>query len=269
MFVVLRLTVGAVRSISTVMRSSLAILPLLGGCVFAPQPELSALEPGDFSPAAGAFELALPHQALAFLEPPGLWLPAEPGCPMVSVGIDGVERWQGGCTLADGSILLGQLERLEGPVGSWVAGDGLHLISPHGDTLLYLDGAVELEALGELSGIGVATTACGLVHACDHGPAQADLAFTLYPHSGVPLYYDVAVDGVVSSAALVPTVVSGAYSVDLDACASEPASGSLLLDGAHPWAVDFDGATACDGCAALALEGLPIGSGCTDWLASH
>jgi hypothetical protein len=261
------LTVHAAGSISGTMRASLLTLPVLGGCLSAPQPELPTLEATELQPATRAFELALPHQALALLDDAALWLPAEPGCPEISVDDDGVEHWLGGCTMADGNILLGSLERFEGPRGAWVAGDGLQLVSLAGGTRLYFDGAVELHAVGEIAGLGAAYSACGLVRDCELGPATVDLALTLYPSSGVPLRYDVAVDGVVMAGELDLTEVSGAYSVDLEACPAEPASGSLLLSSDSSWALDFDGATACDGCAAIALEGLPIGPGCADWLA--
>ena len=249
------------------MRAILVILPLLGGCVLTAEPVPPALSEADLSPAALAFELLQPDQALALLEDPSLWLPVGEGCPSIHVDDDGVERWQGGCTLADGTLVIGDIERFVGPESTWVAGNGLHVIGAAGRTRLYFDGAVEWQGLGELSGIEAAYSACGLLRDCEQGPTTVDLALNLYPHAGYPVQYDLAVEGVVAAAGLEPTPVSGALSFDLEACPVEPASGSLLLHGSSPWGLDFDGATACDACADVAFEGLPMGLGCTGWLA--
>lgn len=251
------------------MRSTFVILPLLCGCVLAPGSQSPVLEPVDLAPAAFAFELALPHQPLALLDDPSLWLPLDAGCPALSMASDGVERWQGGCALADGTMVFGSLERFAGPDGEWVAGNGLQAVGPSGQTLVYLDGAVELLSTGELLSIGASYSACGLERPCESGPVTVDLALTLFPHSGYPVRYDLAVEGVVAAAELVPTSVSGTVSIDLDACSLEPASGSMLLHSDSAWGIDFDGASACDACAATAFEGLPAGLGCADWLVSR
>ncbi len=260
------LTVPSDLSRTWAMRCTTVILPLLGGCVFVPGSLGPALEPVDLAPAAQAFELALPHQALALLDDPALWLPGDADCPVVSVGPDGLERWQGGCALADGAMVFGSLERFVGPERAWVAGERLQVVDATGSTLLYLDGAVEQELAGELVSIGASFTACGIERPCARGPATVDLALSLFPISGYPVHYDLAVEGVVAAADLEPTSVGGTVSIDLHACAVEPASGSLLLDGDAPWGLDFDGASACDACAATAFDGLPLGLGCEDWL---
>ena len=93
-----------------------------------------------------------------------------------------------------------------------------------------------------------------------------DLAFTLFPYGAYPDHYDLTVDGVVAGAGLDPATVYGAWSIDAHSCAAEPASGSLVIRSDTPYGLDFDGALACDSCAALALEGLPAGQACTPWL---
>jgi hypothetical protein len=246
------------------MRAILTILPLLVGCVLAPAARAPALEAGDLDPAAQAFALLQPTQSLALLEDPALWLPFDGACPEV-VPLDGGERWQGGCSLADGTTILGSLERHLGPGLEWVAGDGLQVLDPAGRSLLQLDGAVELIPNGELIHIDASLSACGLIQSCDDGPSTVDLAMSIFPFGGYPDRYDLAVEGLVAGPVLEATEVSGAISFDLDACATEPASGNLLLHGGTAWGFDFDGAVACDACASTSLEGLPVGPGCAAW----
>ncbi len=248
------------------MRPLVAILPLLGGCVLVPGFDDPGLEPLDPTPAAQAFGLALPTQAVALLDPPALWLPSKPGCPVHSVDPSGLERFEGDCALSDGSMLFGSLERFEGPERAWVAGNGLQWVDPHGHTLLYLDGAVEWAPTGELVTIGASYTACGLERPCDLGAATVDLSSSLFPITGYPDRYDLVVEGAVAAPGLEPTAVSGTVSIDLEACAVEPASGSLLVHGDDPWSLDFDGALACDACAATAFQGLPAEAGCAVWM---
>jgi hypothetical protein len=263
------LTARGVASISCAMRTLLAIVPLLGGCIFAPEVPAPVLEPAELAPATQAVALALPHQALALLDDPALWLPMEPGCPAITVEPDGRERWQGDCRLSDGSILLGSLERLQGPEREWVAGSGLTLLDPQRQVLLAFDGAVELQAMGQLVEIDASFALCGLERACGDGLATVDLVSSLYPLDGYPERYDLAFAGVVAAGELDPTTVSGSASIDLEACPAEAASGSLLLRGDATWGLDFDGAAACDGCAEVAIDGLPAGPGCGDWLGSR
>jgi hypothetical protein len=265
----LLLTVTSVASISCAMRPLLAILPILGGCVFAPEAPAPALEPVELAPATQAVTLALPHQALGLLDEPALWLPVEPGCPVVTVEADGRERWQGDCVLSDGSVILGSLERLQEAEGEWVAGSGFSLLDPQRRTLLAFDGAVELQAMGQLVEIDASFVLCGLERSCDQGVATVDLVSSLYPLDGYPERYDLALEGVVAAGELEPTTVSGSLSVDLEACPAEAASGSLLLRGDATWGLDFDGAAACDGCVEVAIDGLPAGPGCGDWLGSR
>jgi len=248
------------------MHSFVAILPLLSGCVFAPGADAPASQPLDLAPAAQAFELAQPGQTLALLDDPALWLPFDPACPALILGDGGVERWQGDCAMADGGMVFGSLEHFVGADHRWVAGNGLQVVDAVGATILYLDGAVELLSAGELASIGASFTACGFERPCALGAATVDLALSVFPYSGYPSRYDLAVEGAVATAQLEPTAVSGTVSIDLEVCGIEPSSGTLLVHGDAPWGLDFDGASACDACAATAFEGLPVGPGCADWL---
>jgi hypothetical protein len=246
------------------MRSLFLALPLAGGCL--PDTEPTGLEPADFEPVAMAFSAAQPDLALALLEDPALWLPFDQDCPAVAPSGEGRERWVGGCTQADGTAIVGELERSLGLDGEWVAGDGFQVVDPDGNLLVLLDGAVEVVANGELIGIGAAFTACGPAHPCALGPVTADLALTLYPSSGYPTRYDLTVDGVVAGNGLSPTTVFGAWSVDRTACPLEPTGGSFVLTGDAPYSLDFDGASVCDACGALGFEGLPSGQACRHWI---
>lgn len=249
------------------MRAHLVLVPLLvSGCSLAPTLEGGGAAALDLDATALAFGLARPDEALLLLDDLSLWLPLEPGCPTLDLDTAGVERWQGGCTLSDGGAIDGSLERLVSADGAWVAGNGLRVVDADGHTTLQLDGAVELLSDGALAGIGASYTACGLHEPCDGGLATVDLAFNLFPYDGFPLRYDLVVEGVVASAVLPPTAVSGTVSVDHESCGIEPASGSLLVHGDLLVGLDFDGASSCDACASLALEGLPMGPGCADWL---
>jgi hypothetical protein len=246
------------------MRALLPILPLMAGCL--PPIEPVELEVADVEPVALAFAAVQPDPPLALLEDPALWLPFDSECPSVAPSGPGRERWLGGCSLADGTAILGSLERSVGEDGTWVAGDGFQVIGPEGQVILQLDGAVEVVENGELIGLGASFTACGVARSCADGPVTADLALTLFPASGYPSRYDLTADGVVASPSLEPTAVYGAWSVDLAACALEPQSGSVALTGFAPYSLDFDGAVACDACGALGFEGLPAGQACARWL---
>ena len=236
-------------------------------CACAPlDPGAPDLPTADVEPVARAFALVQPDQALALLEDPELWLPADAVCPALFVADDGREVWQGGCALTDGTRILGALERFRDAEGAWVAGTGFEVIGPDGELLALLDGAVELVSYGELLGIGASYTGCGPARACALGVPTVDLALTLFPWSGWPRRYDLTADGVVAGPDLAPTAVYGAWSVERAGCPDEPTSGSLSIAGAAPWSLDFDGALTCDGCAALGFEGLPAGPACAAWL---
>ncbi|MFH1466831.1 MAG: hypothetical protein ABIO70_20780 [Pseudomonadota bacterium] len=246
------------------MRALLPILPLLAGCL--PPAEPTELGVADVEPVALAFSAVQPDQSLALLEDPALWLPYDAECPTVAPSGPGRERWQGGCSLVDGTAILGGLERSTGEDGTWVAGDGFQVIDPEGVVVVQLDGAVELVENGELIGIGASFTACGVARSCAAGPVTADLALTLFPSSGYPSRYDLTADGVVASPSLEPTSVYGAWSIDLASCGLEPQAGSVVLTGAAPYSLEFDGALACDACGALGFEGLPAGQACARWI---
>ena len=231
---------------------------LLAGC--ADVPPVTAVPP-DAGVVTDALIGAQPEPLVDLVEDTAAFLPLDAGCPTVELDGDR-ERFSGGCALADGTEVLGSLTRYDDGDAAWLAGDGFAL-RQDGETTLFFDGAVELQREGDLLYVEAATTMCGAGSLdCADGVVRLDLSFTLFPVGNYPASYDATVSGVVSVAGEAPIAVEGAWSIDGAACENEPASGIFALRRGEAHALELDGADACDGCAAWAVQGVSAGSFC-------
>lgn len=170
------------------------------------------------------------------------------------------ETWTGPCELADGTELSGRLVRFEDEVVSWVAGQSFEL-RRDGELLLFLDGAVEITGQADLLLLDAAATACGAAADCEAGLDTVDLTWTLFPAHGYPDAYDVTVSGVVASGEA-PLRIEGTWSVDVAACGTEPASGTIAVERGERHAVELDGLQDCDACAAWVVQGEELSTYC-------
>jgi hypothetical protein len=213
------------------------------------------------SPLRDTFTAISLEPLVSLVEQPLSLIETQADCPRITVLPSAEntthERWQGGCTLADGALVHGELEHFIGPGTEWIAGRDFRI--EHGDTLRFgIDGAIEITAADALWLVDAAVALCG-THAwpCDDGVLGLDLAYTIYPAATFPNDYDTTVSGVVATETRTSTL-DGAWSVDTQRCAAEPVSGLLSINqGAHH-AMTLDGADACDGCAALQVQGLSV-----------
>lgn len=248
------------------MKRGVAIAVLAVGCL-GPEAGVPSgpLDPAELEPVAAAFQAAQPDALLDLVLDVEYALADAEACA-VTTADDALVGWAGPCELADGALLEGTLRHMTADDLEWVAGDGFRLTDPDGFVLLQLDGAVEVAWYGELVSVEASLSTCGGPSVpCDEGLTTLDLAWTLFPWSGFPIRRDLTVNGVVALGGHAPVAVYGAWTVD-DTCAAEPTSGSVVLDDGLPYGLDFDGAVACDRCARLTIEGLPVEEACTDWL---
>ncbi|MEL6344912.1 MAG: hypothetical protein AAFV53_17475 [Myxococcota bacterium] len=192
-------------------------------------------------------------------------VPMEGGCPVVETFdfVDGVptrERWTGGCVLSDGAVLSGTLEILDQDGEQWIAGDDFS-VSHNGALELYLDGAIEAVEREDLLLVDASATWCGGDDApCAAGTVTVDLSYSLFPADGYPSDYDVTVSGVVAPGTAI--TVEGSWSVDLDACDSEPTDGVFALRRGERHDLTLDGALDCDACAHWIVQGVDVPEYC-------
>ena len=269
------------------MRLAPALAVLLVGCavdateVVVPDAEADRI--GD------ALVVADPEPMVELVDATALALAVEPGCPRVDVvspdlGPEGVyvddtagassplldlddtrtdepgarELWTGGCTTSDGARVEGTLERRTLGDATWIAADGF-TIRRGDDVEVYLDGAVEVFAEGDLLLVEAAASLCGTEGlSCDDGPVSVDLAWSIYPATSYPLAYDATVSGVVGDAGDAATTVQGAWTIDGAACAREPTEGSFALRTTDRHILEVDGSDACDACASWWLRGAAV-----------
>ena len=246
----------------------LPALPLLAAACL---PEAGVLppDPEDVAAVSRAFQAARPEGPLSLALDLELILPDDGACPALAVDeSDGREAWTGGCVTADGLVVDGGLERFEGEDVAWMAGNRFRVSDPReGDTLLSIDGAVEVAWYGDLVVLDASLATCGGpgLPCSPDGPATMDLALTLYPWSTYPEAYEVTVNGLVDVGDDEPAAVYGTWRSE-DACVAEPAEGTLALEAGRPFGLAFDGGQGCDECALLAVDGLPTTRACTAWL---
>jgi len=195
------------------------------------------------------------------------------------------EIWHGGCITDDGLFIDGDLELLQGPTSSWIASEGFSA-RRNGVVEFDFSGAIEVAEQGALLLVDAAASWCGATGPdCAQGQSQVDLAFTIFPLDGYPGAYDGTVSGAVGGDGLrshglgsdnlradgLPAdsgviTIEGAWTVDQSACALEPTAGTFALRSSARHSVVMDGATACDGCAAWAIQGLEAPAWCADTL---
>ncbi len=164
------------------------------------------------------------------------------------------ERWEGGCTREDGAMVEGDMERFDGPHGAWLAGHDFR-IEDNGKLRFGLDGAIELSTGSALWLVDAAVALCGTRNwPCDNGVLGLDLSYTVYPADTFPEDYDTTVSGIVATETATATL-DGAWGVDISQCGIEPIWGSLSVYRGMHHAILLDGASDCDGCASLKVQG--------------
>lgn len=236
---------------------------LLIGCGASPT-EADALD-ADATPVTDTVQAIQPGPMLDLVHKTAESVGAEPDCPRITL-LDASEngtheRWDGGCTLQDGTAVMGSLERFEGLDSAWIAGSDFRILD--GDRMVFgFDGAVEVTAADALWLMDAAASVCGTeAWDCADGPLGMDLTSTIYPASGFPDQYSITVSGAVATDRATLTV-DGAWSVDRTACAVEPTTGAISIRKGELHALTLDGATACDACAAWEIQGQPTAGLC-------
>jgi hypothetical protein len=240
------------------MRIFLPII-VLAGCNEAIEPGAYA-EDADPQPMSEVVRAIQPAPLVELVEHTAMVVGTEADCPRVTVlesKADEIhERWEGGCTLADGSSIEGVLERFDGPDTAWLTGHSFRL-EKNGRTTFGLDGAIEITAVDSLWLVDVAASVCGLRHwGCSEGFLGLDLTSTIFPAETFPENYDITVSGAVATDRNTLTL-DGAWSVDQSICEVEPTSGMLSIRMGEHHAIELDGAIACDGCASWQVQGQP------------
>jgi hypothetical protein len=208
-----------------------------------------------------------PQALVELVERTGAYAALDLNCPMIVAdeALDGsgiAESWVGGCATADGQSIEGTLRRFSGEEGAWIAAEDF-VVRRDGDLELELRGSIELYEENDLLNIEVAGAVCGgPTWSCEDGPVTLDLAYSIYPASNFPHRYDATVSGVVATDGAAPISVEGVWSIDDEACATEPASGTISLRRSEHQALELDGQTACDGCADWLVHGVDVGPYC-------
>lgn len=240
------------------MRIFLPIIVLVG-CNEAIE---SGAYPEDVNPQpiSEVVQAVQPQPLVELVEHTARVVGTEAECPIVTVleSKEGEihERWEGGCTLADGSAIQGTLERFDGPDTTWLTGQNFR-IERNGQTAFGFDGAIEITALDSLWLVDAAASVCGLRHwECSEGFLGLDLTSTIFPAASFPENYDITVSGAVATDRNTLTL-DGAWSVDQSICEIEPTSGMLSVRLGEHHAIELDGAIACDGCASWQVQGQP------------
>ena len=250
------------------------MMPLLvglAGCSIGAEPAL-VLDEGAREAVVASFMAAQPEARLALVWDLDLFLPEGSICPERLAREGGLERWSGGCVSDEGVRAEGVLERFESDDVAWVAGDHFQLTGMDGEVLFYLDGAVEVTALGDLLLVEAALSTCGgPSEDCWHddfdaGLTTMDLAYTIYPVSDYPQHYQVTISGLVAAPDEGPATIHGAWTLDTQACVGEPVSGSAVIGIDQYHFLEFDGQDACDNCAFQTLDGQAVAPTCAVWL---
>lgn len=236
----------------------LLLMALLVGCGAADDP---ALPPPDPDGVPTALAAAQPEPLVDLVEDTRELVPGDGLCPLVEV--DGPrEIWTGGCVMDDGAVVEGVLSRYDGPEGLWIAAEGFS-VRAEGELIFAFDGAVETFGEGDLLYVDAAASLCGVgALGCEDGPWSLDLAFSLYPFGSYPAAYDATVSGVIALPGEASTAVEGTWSVDAATCAAEATSGQFALRHRERHAIELNGASSCDGCAAWFVQGVEVGQLC-------
>jgi len=236
----------------------LPLVALLAACG-APLPTDTA--PLASPEAIGAtWDAVQPDGLLELVDATADAVPQGLSCPSVDI-IDGIETWTGGCSLQDGTLILGRLQRYDGPDDAWVSGDRFAVL--HEDGLdLYLDGSIEVQDQGELVHLDASATTCGAHVACADALVSLDLHYTLRLDDESQRVADATVRGFVSLDGDEPTAVEGAWRVDEQACELEPVDGIFAAHFAQRQTLELDGAVSCDGCAAWTVQGVDAPAWC-------
>jgi hypothetical protein len=221
--------------------------------------ELSDTVQVDPQPLLDTFSAVQLEPLVGLVEQPAAVIGGQLDCPVVTTIAAGNdvthERWEGGCTLADGSVVLGEFERFDGPDAAWIAGRDFR-VEQDGELRFGLDGAIEITPTDSLWLVDAAVAMCGTqTWPCSEGVLGLDLAYTIYPAASFPLDYDTTVSGMISTESNT-TTLDGAWSVDEALCPIEPTVGMLSIHGGGHHAMTLDGALACDGCAGVQVQGL-------------
>ncbi len=217
--------------------------------------DFTAVDPQPVIHAMDAIEL---EPLIAWIEQPMALIDSQMDCPALTIveqTSDSIhEHWTGGCQLADGRSITGEIERFESPDGAWIVGRDFRIYDGD-DVLVGLDGAIEIIPTNDLWLVDVAAATCGAANwTCSQGLLGLDLNYTIYPAASFPSDYDATVSGTVATE-FGTTTLDGAWSIDADVCSEEPASGLLSIhQGAHH-AISHDGERACDGCADWKFQG--------------
>jgi len=190
-------------------------------------------------------------------------------CPTIEVlefapdGTPTRERWGGGCEMADGTLVDGELEWEEGDGEQWLAGEAFTLRRGDEEELIF-DGVLEIIEQDELLLVETAATWCGGETACQDGAVVVDLSYSIYPADTYPEDYDITMSGVVTGSQHdgAPIKVEGSWSVHENVCADEPTDGVFALRQLERHDLTLDGALTCDGCASWIVQGLSVPDYC-------
>ena len=215
----------------------------------------------DPTPVSEAMRILDPGPLVDLVHRPADSLKLGGACPQVvalDAGMNAThERWVGDCMTDEGAAVFGTLERYDGPNLAWVTGSEFR-IEQAGEVVFALDGAVELTDIDALWLMDVAISVCGLADwRCEDGMVGMDLTSTLFPSSGFPDDYDATVSGAIATERSTMTV-DGAWSVNADFCAIEPARGALTVRHGDLHVLTLDGAQACDACGLWEVQGQPM-----------
>lgn len=232
-----------------------ALLPFLAlAAACAPVGEVDTAPLASPDQVGATWAAVQPEGLLDLVEATADAVPQGFACPTVDI-VDGVETWTGGCTLLDGTVIEGSLQRYQGVDGAWVAGERFAVVRD--DALeLYLDGAVELSDQGDLLLLDAAATTCGAHVDCAGGLVSLDLRYSLRLDEDQPRVADAAVRGFVALGDGDPAAVEGAWRVLEPVCELEPVDGLFAVQLDQRQTLALDGDTACDGCAAWTVQGV-------------
>jgi hypothetical protein len=244
------------------------ILPALLLIACDPTPGITADAPvADPALVEQALDAARPGPILALADRIASLATAEGTCPRIDVlevddeGTPTRELWSGGCTTLDGARIEGFVEIHTTESGQWMAGEGLS-VSRDGGVELYLDGAIETIEQDELLLIDAAATWCSPEAPCEDTTLTVDLSYSIYPAAGYPDAYDITVSGITIGASDAPITVEGSWSINAEACATEPTNGAFSLQRGERHDLGMDGALSCDDCAAWTVQGLDVAPYC-------
>ena len=231
---------------------------ILAGCDLT-APEADALD-ADPTPVAEAVRAVQPGPVLDLVHRTDSVVGTGEDCPQIELlqteTGDRHERWTGGCTLDDGTEVLGSLERFQSAEGSWITGADFRLVQAD-ETVFGFDGAIEVTEVDALWLVDVAASVCGIEGwGCSDGLLGMDITTTVFPASTFPEDYDITVSGAIATDRSTMTV-DGAWSVNQASCAVEPTEGTLTVRQGELHALTLDGAQACDACGGWEVQGQP------------